>query len=178
MKQKARKALGAKGQKRAGCRSLAELVERYDLRYAHEPARPYPVEGNYGLPAGWISLVERLVQRLTRLGWDRHLAQVKPKFGGLRFYVGESTEPIFQAIHQAYRRAERTCCVCGQQVEPSEDGMRGPLCGDHRQLEEESPPIRTSASTLARVARTGPAAGTRARRGSTGRSKQRRLPER
>ncbi len=141
MKKKAPKRPKTRGQKRAGCRSLAELVERYDLRDAHEPGRPYPVEGNYGIPEGWIPLVERLVQRLIRLGWDRHLAQVKPKFGGLRFYVGDCTEPVFRAIHRAYRLAERTCCVCGKAVELGEDELRGPHCDEHQRPEGEAAPI-------------------------------------
>jgi hypothetical protein len=163
MRTKTLKGPKTKGQKRADCRSLAELVERYDLRYAHEPGRPYPVEGNYGIPEGWIPLVERLVQRLIRLGWDRHLAQVKPKFGGLRFYVGESTEPVSRAIHRANRLAERTCCVCGKAVELGDEEMRGPLCEKHRRPLEEGPPSKLVASTIVSVRKEdhGPSAGRR-----------------
>lgn len=96
--------------KRPECSSLGELVARYDLRDGHAPDRPYPVEGNYDLPAGWIPVVERLVQRLILLGWDRRLAQVKEKFGGLRFYIdkraGQTTEAMIAEIHRAYEEVD------------------------------------------------------------------------
>jgi hypothetical protein len=39
---------------------------------------------------GWHPLVIKLIEDLEQLGWNGRLAQIKEKFGGLRFYIGDS----------------------------------------------------------------------------------------
>lgn len=63
---------------------------------------------------GWIPILDRLISRLKELGWDGQLRQVKQKVGGLRFYIGVSTEEIRQAIDMAEGECERTCEHCGE----------------------------------------------------------------
>ena len=63
--------------------------------------------------SGWIPILERLAADLVALGWDRYLDQVKEKFGGLRFYVGASTEAMQQRIAEAEAESLRTCEDCG-----------------------------------------------------------------
>lgn len=63
--------------------------------------------------AGWERLVTQLVEDLFALGWDGTLLQIKEKFGGLRFYIGESTDAIAARIAAAEEESYRTCDLCG-----------------------------------------------------------------
>ncbi len=83
------------------------------------------------MPVGWVPLVERLVARLIKLGWNRRLAQVKEKFGGLRFYVDDASDEVHAAIDRAERRSYRTCEVCGARGRLMGDGALGTRCVAH-----------------------------------------------
>lgn len=63
--------------------------------------------------AGWAPIIERLVTDLEALGWDGKVYQVKEKFGGLRFYIGDGSEEIYKRIDQASDESFKTCEVCG-----------------------------------------------------------------
>jgi hypothetical protein len=67
----------------------------------------------YTVGLGWLPLIERLIVRLIALGWNREVAQIKPKFGGLRFYVGVATDAMHEAIQEAEEESLRTCDACG-----------------------------------------------------------------
>lgn len=69
------------------------------------------IAGSVG--AGWKTILEKLVPDLFDLGWDGVLLQVKEKFGGLRFYVGASSEEVERRIKQAEDESYRTCEDCG-----------------------------------------------------------------
>lgn len=62
---------------------------------------------------GWKKLVDPLeeVCRLTGTA----ILQVKEKFGGLRFYVGEAPEWLHNLIHTAEEASTKTCEQCGVQ---------------------------------------------------------------
>lgn len=60
---------------------------------------------------GWEPLIRRLSEKLK--GTDTGCVQVKEKFGGLRFYVYEDTEPSSKAIDDAEAESFKTCEVCG-----------------------------------------------------------------
>ena len=92
--------------------ALQRLVHKYDLRWDHDPSEPYPVKWDI-VGEGWLPLLEKLINELIALGWDRRLAQVKEKLGGLRFYIGGGTPPMFEAIRRAEARSLRTCELCG-----------------------------------------------------------------
>lgn len=64
-------------------------------------------------PPGWVPLIEALLKDLLALGWDKDCQQVKEKFGGLRFYVGEETPEIRQRISLAESESFEVCPVCG-----------------------------------------------------------------
>lgn len=80
------------------------LLDRYDI--APPPCGAY-------IPDGWFSLVERLIVDLIALGWDRNCQQIKVKFGGLRFYIGEGTPEVRGRITAAEDEAREACTVCG-----------------------------------------------------------------
>ena len=66
-----------------------------------------------GLPDGWFDLVETLIKDLIALGWNREVHQAKEKFGGLRFYVGQATPEIEEAIRMAELESYDLCQNCG-----------------------------------------------------------------
>jgi hypothetical protein len=92
--------------------ALERIVNKYDLRWDHDPTRRYPVNLDF-VGEGWAELVEKLVIKLIALGWDRRVAQVKEKFGMLRFYIGEGTAPMFEAVDVATTQSATTCERCG-----------------------------------------------------------------
>lgn len=76
--------------------------------------RPWPYEDvlNCTEP-GWRGIVAQLIADLFDLGWDGNLQQIKEKFGGLRFYIGGSTDEVWDRIGKAEAESLRTCQNCG-----------------------------------------------------------------
>ena len=73
--------------------------------------------GSLDVGPGWYRLIVDLDRELAAIDPDYQLAQVKEKFGGLRYYVEfESDRPrpgFDDLIRAAERRSERTCEQCG-----------------------------------------------------------------
>lgn len=82
---------------------------------------------------GWVDILDRLATDLIAMGWNRDLHQVKEKFGGLRFYVGESTDEMEQRITKAEEECEKTCENCGQPGTQNERGWIKTLCDTCRE---------------------------------------------
>lgn len=79
-----------------------------------EPAKFYA--GCVG--PGWVPLLLELTGKLFFLGWDGKLAQVKEKFGTLRFYFannipGIAGEIAWDLVAHAEMLSEQTCEACG-----------------------------------------------------------------
>lgn len=83
---------------------MDEILERYGVSY--------PAYGVEEIP-GWKSIVESLVSDLIAMGWDKDCHQVKEKYGGLRFYIGNTTREIDARIDEAEEWSTRTCQHCG-----------------------------------------------------------------
>jgi hypothetical protein len=96
-----------RAQQEADVAALAALVARYNLRWTEDRDRPYPADEMGACPSAWLPIVEALVEELIALGWNRHVAQVKEKLGGLRFYIGEGSEAMEAAIERACARCPR-----------------------------------------------------------------------
>ena len=90
--------------------NLLELLTKYGIKQT---------PGWSDLPTGWIGVVDDLMKDLIDLGWDKDLHQIKEKFGGLRFYIGETTEAINTRIHDAELSCEEVCHDCGSTVDLS-----------------------------------------------------------
>jgi hypothetical protein len=58
--------------------------------------------------------VTRLIDDLFALGWDGTLAQIKEKFGGLRFYIGGGSDVVHQRINEAENESYKVCEKCGE----------------------------------------------------------------
>ena len=83
---------------------------------------------------GWFELLKELSEKLEPLGTVA--AQVKEKFGGLRFYTtGELVEvadEVDKAIDVAEMRAWGTCELCGEPGECNDEGWLSVRCEECR----------------------------------------------
>lgn len=66
-----------------------------------------------GIGVGWEPIVRQLILDLIGMGWNKHLYQVKEKFGGLRFYIGVGSEEIHRRIDEAEHLSYKICQNCG-----------------------------------------------------------------
>ncbi len=69
------------------------------------------------------------------------IAQVKEKYGGLRFYIDNGSADVHAYIEFAECISNHTCEVCGSPGEPRNDGWVKVLCDSHhREREQKSEP--------------------------------------
>lgn len=67
----------------------------------------------FAVREGWFQLIKDLIVDLIELGWNKEICQVKEKFGGLRFYINDGTDEVFDRIHKAERESYTICEVTG-----------------------------------------------------------------
>ena len=82
-------------------------------------------------PKGWRHLVSTLVDNLIAAGWNGVVYQVKEKFGGLRFYIGESNKKIDDLISAAEDASYKICDVCGAPGTLRGDKWLRTRCDEH-----------------------------------------------
>ena len=81
---------------------------------------------------GWLQLLHDCIAELLAAGWDKHILQIKEKFGGLRFYIGSGTEEIHDIISKYEGISYETCEVCGEKGKPYRNmPWHRTLCDDH-----------------------------------------------
>jgi len=81
---------------------------------------------------GWLQLLHDCIEELLAMGWDKHILQIKEKFGGLRFYIGSGTEGIYEIINKYEHLSYETCEVCGEKGKLYRNmGWWRTLCDDH-----------------------------------------------
>ena len=83
---------------------------------------------------GWYPLIEKLVQDLIALGWDKDLQQVKEKFGSLRFYIGAGTAEMYALVKQAETLSATTCEACGKPGKIQGGLWLKCLCPEHAEV--------------------------------------------
>ncbi len=108
---------------------MTDLLTKYDIKY------PYC---GFNCPPGWLWLVEKLIQDLIALGWDKDLHQVKEKFGGLRFYTGATSIEMDELINKAENLSRSICQECS--LPGSARSVRGwltTLCSYHHKEKVE-----------------------------------------
>lgn len=88
---------------------------------------------------GWYPLIQKLIEDLIKLGWNKQVTQVKEKFGGLRFYINDCTREMLDRISEAEKESYSICEECGEPGELRKDlGWYFTLCDvHHRQKKEE-----------------------------------------
>ena len=89
-------------------------------------------------PDAWLPLIDRLIVDLKIMGWTGVIAQIKEKFGELRFYAEDTTPGMDARIDAASVTSRTTCEVCGQQadVQTIRSWQRA-ICADCAQVEAD-----------------------------------------
>jgi hypothetical protein len=73
-----------------------------------------------GVGEGWRKLVEPLIEMSEKEG--AAVLQIKEKFGGLRFYTGECSQELYDAIDAAEKASFSVCEECGEPGTPNSKG--------------------------------------------------------
>ena len=97
-----------------------ELFDKYPKIFRQKDLSPQETCMCWGIECGdgWYWLLDNLCGYLQRY-CDTHgveqieAAQVKQKFGGLRFYVDHATDVMYEIIHFAEHLSYSICEQCG-----------------------------------------------------------------
>ena len=93
--------------------------------------KPFPLENMQAcVGPGWAPIVEQLYILCEQ--YNVVVYQVKEKFGGLRFYVGEAPIVVHDAISEVEKQSEKICEQCGKNGKiVSNRGWLSCVCSDH-----------------------------------------------
>jgi hypothetical protein len=81
-----------------------------------EKIKPYWIDGviqDLAIGDGWLALIDELVDSLAVLG-PFQIAQIKEKFGSLRFYTGPLTNEQTAIVRDFEALSAKTCERCGE----------------------------------------------------------------
>lgn len=69
----------------------------------------------YGIQCddGWFNLIFELSEKISKIDPNCKAVQVKEKFGGLRFYINETTSLGYKLIEEYENKSFHICEVCG-----------------------------------------------------------------
>lgn len=89
----------------------------YRHRWLHA-VNAWPFMGQHlaHAPAGWVPIIERACVEIAMLGDDGdnlQTADLKEKFGTLRWYADNATRQVQDIIDEAEERTAATCACCG-----------------------------------------------------------------
>lgn len=96
---------------------LSDLCTKYPTAYG----RVY-----FECGEGWYDLLDELGAVLELANTEA--VQVKSKFGGLRCYVGDAPDDVYEAIDAAEAKAWKTCETCGDPGQRRGGGWIQTLC--------------------------------------------------
>jgi hypothetical protein len=119
-----------------------QLCEKYPelFRGRHKSRQETCMCWGFECGEGWFGLISDLCHNLTNYCVENNIeipevVQVKEKFGGLRFYIGETPEnhwhPICDIISAAEKKSYETCEVCGLPGKPNKEGWIRTTCPEH-----------------------------------------------
>jgi len=110
------------------------MTEKYPLMFAE----PY---GGFCCGEGWWPILTNLCANIQHhLDWKNKksevipqvtVAQIKEKFGGLRFYYDGGDDQIQGMVTMAEAWASNTCEICGKPGHQREGGWIKTLCDEH-----------------------------------------------
>lgn len=113
---------------------LEQYNKKYDGKIFYPSEEPMPGWLPFAsIGEGWHPLVEQLMDAMLAVGWDGQIHDIKEKFGGLRFYIGEGTPEVHKMIDKACRDSYSICEDCGAPGFPSNLGWIRTLCNTHHQ---------------------------------------------
>lgn len=110
-----------------------KLVEKYPKLYTQYGGSIYETCMGWGMTCGdgWFNIIKDLSEKLSKFE-GVEAAQVKEKFGGLRFYVDGTTTENYKEVHKIISEAERksfeTCENCGEPGKQRGGGWIRTLC--------------------------------------------------
>lgn len=116
------------------------LVEKYPALYKQRnwPMTETCMCWGFSCGDGWFKIIDELSEKLSKFEGIQ-AAQVKEKFGGLRFYIDGTDSDNYEEVHQLIAEAEvlsyKTCERCGQPGEVKGGGWVRTLCDDCRNSE-------------------------------------------
>ena len=132
---------------------MSDEFEKYDAFAKHMEERfPKMFSGKYGGFAcgeGWWPIIEKLCANIQHHTdwWNKNretrpvveqvvVAQIKEKFGGLRFYYDGGDEQIRGMVQMAEAWADSSCETCGAPGKRRDGGWIKTLC-DHHEAERQ-----------------------------------------
>jgi hypothetical protein len=95
----------------------------------------------FDIDDGWFNIVYDLSKKITEIAPEVQALQVKEKYGGLRFYIGEvlneHADIIYKLIYDAEEKSFKTCELCGtiENVTTNEQNWIKTLCDNCRKGE-------------------------------------------
>lgn len=127
---------------------MSEDLESYEVfakhmeeKYPKMFAQPY---GGFAVGAGWYPILEALCSNIQHyLDWinknhEKHpvvpqvtIAQIKEKFGGLRFYYDGGDDKIQGMVRMAEAWADAVCEDCGAPATKKTTGWIRNVCDKH-----------------------------------------------
>jgi hypothetical protein len=129
-----------------------EFVKQLEAKYPLMFSRPY---GGVAVESGWWPIIESLCANIqSHIDWRNRqreellkdnpyghkipdhveqvvVAQIKEKFGGLRFYYDGGDEQIFGMVRMAEAWADHSCEQCGKPGKRHSGGWLKTLCDEH-----------------------------------------------
>lgn len=118
-----------------------EFEKRMKERFPKMFSQPY---GGFCVDKGWWPIIESLCSNIQHyLDWinknhDAHpvveqvvVAQIKEKFGGLRFYYDGGDDRVYGMVAMAESWADHTCEECGKPGKSRNTGWIKTLCDEH-----------------------------------------------
>jgi hypothetical protein len=120
-------------------------MKEYDA-FAKRMEEEYPAMfvgayGGFAIGKGWWPIIEVLCANIQQhIDWANRndqvvpqvvVAQIKEKFGGLRFYYDGGDEQVHGMVRIAEAWANRTCETCGERGKQRGGGWIRTLCDTH-----------------------------------------------
>ena len=104
-----------------------EIPKDFDYSYTELDAMPDGWRKAFGL-----QMCEELKQELIRINKmdEFRIAQIKEKFGELRFYTNWVTDEIEAIINKYTKLSRKTCINCGKPATVITTGWISPFCND------------------------------------------------
>lgn len=87
---------------------------------------------SFGIKNGWLGILQRLIETLIKLGWNKEFLLVKEKFGGMSVFLSNIPENSHHFIVEAEKESFCTCEICGEPGEQQRvKGWIHTLCDEH-----------------------------------------------
>jgi len=105
---------------------LTKFPEIYSLYSNRNSQITYPIQFGFEHGDGWFDLIYKLSQQIYNHVKEKYdiaskdipkVAQVKEKFGNLRFYMNSADDYIYNLIEEAENKSKFICENCGVETD-------------------------------------------------------------